>query len=282
MDDFSKPYDPKATEDRIYEFWEKNGFFNPDSDPKRYSLNAKRYSIHLPPPNVTGSLHMGHALNATLSDILIRYHRMNGYKTVWFPGTDHAGIATQNVVEKQLKKDGISRWDLGRDKFIEKVWEWKQKYGNIIIGQLKKLGASCDWSRSRFTMDPAYADAVKKAFVHYYDKGLIYRGKRVVNWCPHCQTSLSDLEIDYKEEKTKLYYVKYPIVAPTQGRSDDEYVIVATTRPETMLGDAAAAVNPKQERYKNLAHHNILRGNAGMVRSGKPNSFVTVHSVVAN
>src|SRR3989344_3077282 len=258
MDDFSKPYDPKATEDRIYEFWEKNGFFNPDSDPKRYSLNAKRYSIHLPPPNVTGSLHMGHALNATLSDILIRYHRMNGYKTVWFPGTDHAGIATQNVVEKQLKKDGISRWDLGREKFIEKVWEWKQKYGDIIIEQLKKLGASCDWSRLRFTMDPAYAEAVKKAFIHYYNKGFIYRGKRVVNWCPHCQTSLSDLEIDYKEEKTKLYYVKYPIVAPTQGRSDKGYIIVATTRPETMLGDAAVAVNPKDERYKNLVGQKIL------------------------
>ena len=251
MDDFSKPYDPKATEDRIYEFWEKSGFFQPKAGPPPAD-NPKTYSIHPPPPNVTGSLHMGHALNATLSDILIRYHRMNGYKTVWFPGTDHAGIATQNVVEKQLKKDGISRWDLGREKFIEKVWEWKQKYGDIIIEQLKKLGASCDWSRLRFTMDPAYAEAVKKAFIHYYEKGLIYRGKRVVNWCPHCQTSLSDLEIDYKEEKAKLYYIKYPLLG------DKGHIAVATTRPETMLGDAAVAVNPKDERYKNLVGQKIL------------------------
>lgn len=242
MRDLSTAYDPKATEERIYKAWEP--YFTPKSGATKGKV--KPYAIHLPPPNVTGSLHMGHALNATISDILIRYHRMRGYKTVWFPGTDHAGIATQNVVEKQLKKEGISRWDLGREKFIEKVWEWKNKYGNIIVEQLKKLGASCDWSRLRFTMDPEYAKWVQKAFIHYYDKGLIYRGKRVISWCPRCQTSLSDLEIEYKEDNAKLYYIKY---------SDD--IIVATTRPETMLGDAAVAVNPKDKRYKNLVGQKV-------------------------
>ncbi|MEK7191904.1 MAG: valine--tRNA ligase [Patescibacteria group bacterium] len=232
-----KSYDSKSTEDRIYKSWEP--FFTPKS--KAAKGKGKTYAILLPPPNVTGSLHMGHALNATIADILIRYHRMNGYKTVWFPGTDHAGIATQNVVEKQLRKEGVSRWDLGREKFIAKVWEWKNKYGNIIIEQLKKLGVSADWSRLRFTMDPEYAKWVQKAFIHYYEKGLIYRGKRVVSWCPRCQTSLSDLEIEYKEENAKLYDIKY---------SDD--ITVATTRPETMLGDAAVAVNPKDQRYKKL------------------------------
>lgn len=266
-------YDPKATEEKIYKFWEDNSFFSPKKPTDLRGSTQKNYVIHLPPPNVTGSLHMGHALNASLTDVLIRYHRMRGYRTVWFPGTDHAGIATQNVVEKQLKKEGVSRWDLGREKFIEKVWDWKNKYGNIIIEQLKKLGASCDWSRLRFTMDPAYADSVKKAFVHYYEKGLIYRGKRVVNWCPRCQTSLSDLEIEYKEEKTKLWYIKYPIagkglvVAARKTKTANDtgshtenqtYIVVATTRPETMLGDAAVAVNPKDKRYKDLVGKKVL------------------------
>ncbi len=250
MAELDKAYDPKATEDRIYKMWEDGGYFQPKPA-------KKKYAIHLPPPNVTGSLHMGHALNATITDILIRYHRMNGYETVWFPGTDHAGIATQSVVEKQLKKEGGSRWDLGREKFIEKVWQWREQYGNIIIGQLKKLGASADWSRVRFTMDPEYAKKVKEVFIHYHEKGWIYRGKRVVSWCTACQTSLSDLEIEYKEEKTKLWHIKYPIVAPTQGRSD-EYIVVATTRPETMLGDSAVAVNPKDERYKNVVGKKVL------------------------
>ncbi|MEK9186429.1 MAG: valine--tRNA ligase, partial [Patescibacteria group bacterium] len=179
-------------------------------------------------------------------------------KTVWFPGTDHAGIATQNIVEKQLKKEGINRWDLGREKFIEKVWEWKNKYGDIIVEQLKKIGASCDWSRFRFTMDEKYAEWVKKAFIHYYEKGLIYRGKRIVSWCVACQTSLSDLEVEYKEEIGKLYFIKYLIVAPTRGGQSDDYIVVATTRPETMLGDAAVAVNPKDERYKKLVGKKIL------------------------
>lgn len=243
MIELPKAYNPKEVEGKIYKQWLDSGFFNPDN----LTGTKKTYSIHLPPPNITGSLHMGHALDVTLPDILIRYHRMHGYKTVWFPGTDHAGIATQNVVEKQLKKEGKSRFDLGREEFTKRVWEWKEEYGGIIIEQLKRLGASCDWSRLRFTMDPEYADWVKKTFIHYYEKGWIYRGERVVSWCPRCQTSLSDLEIEYKEEKTKLWYIRYPIKG-----EKDKYIVVATTRPETMLGDAAVAVNPKDKRYKNL------------------------------
>ncbi len=252
-----KPYDPKETEPKIYKLWEKSGFFNPDKLPiTRYSLRVTRYCIVIPPPNVTGSLHMGHALNAVIQDILIRQKRMQGYKTLWLPGTDHAGIATQNVVEKELKKQGLTRHDLGREKFIEKIWEWKEKYGNIILDQLKKLGASCDWSRTRFTMDDDYAKEVEKAFLHYHKKGWIYQGNRVVNWCPRCQTSLSDLELEYEEMKGKLYYIKYPIkaVKPPLGgfTANAKYIIVATTRPETMLGDSAVAVNPKDKRFKNL------------------------------
>ena len=238
-----KPYEPKETEDRIYKLWEESGYFNPDNLPER---NGQTFTIALPPPNVTGTLHMGHALNATIQDILIRQKRMQGYKTLWIPGTDHAGIATQNVVEKDLKKQGISRHDLGKEKFIEKVWEWKEKYGNIILDQLKKIGSSCDWSRSRFTMDKDYSEAVKEAFLRYHKKGWIYQGERVINWCPRCQTSLSDLEIEYLEQQSKLYFIKYPI------KDSTARIIVATTRPETMLGDTAVAVNPNDERYKNL------------------------------
>ena len=264
--DFLKPYSFKENEDNIYKNWESSGFFNPDNLPGE---RKEKFSIVIPPPNVTGSLHMGHALNATIQDILIRYKRMKGFKTLWLPGTDHAGIATQNVVEKQLKKDGISRHDLGREKFLEKVWEWKEKYGGIILGQLKKIGASCDWSRTRFTMDERYAKAVRQAFIHYYNKGLIYQGDRVVNWCTKDATSLSDLELEYKEEKGKLYYIRYPLMPHTNAdltRNDAEksqrksassqhesaFIVVATTRPETMLGDAAIAVSPKDERYKKI------------------------------
>lgn len=243
MESITGAYEPKDTESKIYEQWEQSGYFNPDNLP--VEKDAKNYIVYMPLPNVTGTLHMGHALNNTLQDIVIRYHRMNGYKTLWLPGTDHAGIATQYVVEKELKKKGISRFELGREKFIEKVWEWKNQYGNIIIGQLKKLGVSCDWSRIRFTMDEAYAKDVQDAFVHYHKKGLLYRGKRVVNWCPRCGTSLSELELEYKDEKSKLWYIKYPLTDKTG------YIIVATTRPETMLGDTAVAVHPKDERYKN-------------------------------
>jgi len=204
-----KQYNPKKYEGNIYKIWEESEFFNPDKLPGR---RQKKFIVYMPLPNVTGSLHMGHSLDNTISDILIRYYRMKGYKALWFPGTDHAGIATQYVVEKELKKKGLGRFDLGREKFIEKVWKWKREYGNIILEQLKKLGCSADWSRTRFTMDPAYSKDVINAFIHYYKKGWLYQGFRTINWCPRCQTSLSDLEVEYKEEKGKLWYIKYPLV----------------------------------------------------------------------
>ncbi|MEK7575914.1 MAG: valine--tRNA ligase [Patescibacteria group bacterium] len=251
-----KPYDPKETEDRIYKLWEESGYFNPDNLPvakiKNLKLKIKNFCIAIPPPNITGTLHMGHALNAVIQDILIRKKRMEGYKTLWLPGTDHAGIATQNIVEKELKKQGLTRHDLGKEKFIKRVWEWKEKYGNIILDQLKKLGASCDWSRARFTMDKEYVEAVETAFLHYYKKGWIYQGDRVVNWCKRCQTSLSDLELEYEETKGKLYFIKYPLKSQISNLKSQKYIVVATTRPETMLGDSAVAVNPKDKRYKNL------------------------------
>ncbi len=245
-----KVYNPKKVEDRIYTLWQKSGFFNPDNLKK---TKKEPYVIMIAPPNITGSLHMGHALENTISDILIRFHRMEGRKTLFLPGTDHASIATHYVIEKELRKEGLSRFDLGREKFIEQVWQWKAKYGDIILNQLKTLGISCDWSRTRFTMDKDYEEAVKTAFLHYYKKGWIYRGKRVVNWCPRCQTSLSDLELEYQEERGKLWYIKYPIKKiPNQKSQTPNYITVATTRPETMLGDTAVAINPKDERYKNL------------------------------
>jgi len=239
-----KQYDPKQTEEKIYALWEKSGFFNPDNLPKE---NKKPYTIVIPPPNVTGELHMGHALNSTIQDTLIRLKRMQGFKTLWLAGTDHAGIATQNVVEKKLRKEGKSRFDLGREAFVKEVWDWKNKYGDIILNQFKKLGCSCDWSRTRFTMDEDYSLAVKEAFLHYQSKGWLYKGKRVVNWCTRCQTSLSDLELEYAEEKGSLWYIKYPLA-----ENKNEFITVATTRPETMLGDTAVAVNPKDKRYKDL------------------------------
>ncbi len=235
MESISGAYDPKKTESETYKKWEESGYFNPDNLPENKGEN---YIAYMPLPNVTGTLHMGHALNNTFQDILIRFHRMRGRKTLWFPGTDHAGIATQFVVEKQLKKEGTNRFALGREKFVEKVWEWKNQYGNIIYDQLKKLGISCDWSRVRFTMDDAYAKDVQNAFVHYYEKGLLYRGYRTVNWCPRCATSLSDLELEYKEEEAKLYYIQYGPFT------------LATTRPETKFGDTGLAVNPRDSRYK--------------------------------
>ena len=231
-----KVYDPKKVEEKIYNLWQKSGYFNPDKLPRRHK---KPYCVIIPPPNVTGTLHMGHALNATIQDILIRWRRLQGYKTLWLPGTDHAGIATQVVVEKELKKEGRNRFDLGREKFIERIWQWKEKYGDIISDQLKKLGASCDWSRTRFTMDEDYIKATEQAFSHYYKKGLIYQGEKTVNWCPRCQTSLSDLELIYQEEPAEFYYIKYGPLT------------IATVRPETKLGDTAVAVNPKDSRYKN-------------------------------
>ena len=248
--ELSPQYNFKQIEDNIYKLWEESGFFNPDN---LKNADKETFTIALPPPNVTGTLHMGHALNATIQDILIRKKRMEGYKTLWIPGTDHAGIATQNVVEKQLKKEGLTRHQLGKEKFLERVWEWKEKHGNIILSQLKKIGASCDWSRTAFTMDPNYAKAVKEAFNHYYKKGWIYRGERVVNWCPRCGTSLSDLELEYQEEKGKLWYIKYPLA-----EKGGEFLIVATTRPETLLGDSAIAVSPKDERYGDLMGKKVI------------------------
>ena len=245
-----KQYNPKEVEEKIYKLWEEGGFFNPDNlETKR----KEKFSMVIPPPNVTGSLHMGHALNAVIQDILARWKRMQGFKTLWLPGTDHAGIATQNVVEKKLKKEGKTRFDLGREKFIDEVWEWKEKYGNIILEQFKKIGASCDWSRTRFTMDEKYSRAVMESFLAYYKKGWVYRGERVVNWCLRCQTSLSDLELEYKDEKSSLWFIKYPMVGES-----GQFIVVATTRPETMLGDTAVAVSPHDERYKNLVGRKII------------------------
>jgi valyl-tRNA synthetase len=252
MKEIPKLYNPKEVETKIYKFWEKTGFFNPDKLPKTYTLNAKPYSIVIPPPNITGSLHMGHALNCVIQDILIRKKRMEGFRTLWLPGTDHAGIATQYVVEKELKKEGKTRFDLGREKFIERVWQWVEKYGGIILEQFKRLGCSLDWSRKRFTLDKEYVKAVETAFWHYYKKGLIYQGERVVNWCPRCKTSLSDLEIEYEGEKGNLWYIKYPVKSQKSKVKSQNFIVVATTRPETMLGDSAVAVNPKDERYKDF------------------------------
>jgi valyl-tRNA synthetase len=236
-----KAYDPAGIENHWYSFWEKEKLFHADED-----KTGKEYSIVIPPPNVTGSLHMGHALNNTLQDILIRYYRMNGYNTLWMPGTDHAGIATQNVVEKQLAQEGLKREDLGREKFIERVWNWKAHSGGVIINQLKRLGCSCDWDRERFTMDPGLSRAVREVFVQLYEDGLIYRGDYIVNWCPRCHTALSDLEVEHEEAAGNLWHIRYPV------ENSDETLIVATTRPETMLGDTAVAVNPNDKRYSHL------------------------------
>ena len=234
----SPKYNPKEIEDRIYKKWIPYL--------KVEKQKGDNFFIALmAPPNVTGTLHMGHALQNTLLDVFLRYKRMRGFKIVWIPGLDHAGIATQNVVEKELKKEGLTRFDLGRDKFIKRVWAWKEKYGNLILEQFKKLGISPDWSRIRFTMDEKYVEWVERAFIEYYKKGWVYRDYRAINFCPRCKTSLSDLEIEYEEKEGYLYYIKYPIK-----EKSDEYLIVATTRPETMLGDVALAVNPTDSRYQ--------------------------------
>ncbi|UMX47440.1 MAG: valine--tRNA ligase [Candidatus Nealsonbacteria bacterium DGGOD1a] len=245
MEPLSTHYNPKESEKKHYENWERKGYFNPD---KFKARSKKVFSVVLPPPNVTGTLHMGHALNITIQDAMVRYHRMKGDATVWIPGTDHASIGLQSTLEKRLRKEGVSRFDLGREKFIEKAWEWREQYGNIILNQIRAMGASCDWSRLKFTMDPDYVDAVEAAFIHYYQQGWVYRGERVVNWCPRCGTSISDLEVDFGEESSKLWYLKYPIADSGGG-----FITVATTRPETMLGDTAVAVNPKDKRFKSLA-----------------------------
>ena len=248
QNELPKTYDPSEFEDRLYKKWEDSGYFRPSGD-----KNAPSFSMVIPPPNVTGQLHMGHALDDTLQDIIIRAKRMEGYNTLWVPGTDHAGIATQIKVEEVLRREkGLSRHDIGREEFLKLVWDWKAKYGNRIISQLKKLGASCDWEHEAFTMDENLSAAVRKTFVSLYEKGLIYRGLRITNWCPHCNTALSDAEVEYKELDGGFWYVKYPVVG------SDEYVIIATTRPETMLGDTAVAVNPEDERYTRLIGRQLL------------------------
>ena len=237
-----KQYDPKQVENQIYEMWMENGCFKAEVDPDK-----KPYSIVMPPPNVTGQLHMGHALDSTLQDILTRYKRMQGYSALWLPGTDHAGIATQIKVEEELRtKEGLTRYDLGREKFLERVWAWKEKYGSRIVEQQKKLGVSCDWSRSRFTMDEGCSKAVRETFCELYDKGLIYKGSRIINWCPHCVTALSDAEVEYVDKPGHLWYIRYPL---SDGSGD---IVVATTRPETMMGDTGVAVNPEDEKFKHL------------------------------
>ena len=235
-------YNHSEIENKIYNFWEKKKLFKPIKN----KTKNKSFSIVIPPPNVTGSLHMGHALNNTIQDLLIRFKRNQGFETLWQPGTDHAGIATQMVVEKQLLKKGLSRQSLGRDKFVKEIWKWKSKSGNEIVSQLKKLGSSCDWSRERFTMDDGLSKAVIKVFVDLYNQKLIYKDLKLVNWDPVLQTAVSDLEVVQKEIEGKLYYIKYSI------KDSDQFLTVATTRPETMFGDVALAVNPKDERYKNL------------------------------
>jgi valyl-tRNA synthetase len=240
-------YDPRSVEARWYQYWLDGGFFHAQPGGER-----EPFCIVIPPPNVTGILHMGHALNNTMQDVLVRWHRMRGDNTLWVPGTDHAGIATQARVEKQLAEEGLTRDDLGRDRFLERVWAWKQQYGGTIIEQLKRLGASCDWQRERFTMDEGCSRAVREVFRRLYAKGLIYRGSYIINWCPRCSTTISDIEVEHSEEQGTLTYIRYPGL---DGASD---IVVATTRPETMLGDTAVAVNPDDGRYRDLVGREVL------------------------
>ena len=242
--EMAKAYSPAQVEERIYSFWEAGGYFTPRVDPTK-----QPFTIVMPPPNITGELHYGHAMFVAFEDLIVRWKRMQGYSALWLPGTDHAGIATQMVVENQLASEGLSRFDLGREKFVERVWQWKEKYGSIISYQLRRLGASADWTRERFTLDPGLSRAVREAFVRLYDRGLIYRGTRIINWCPRCSTALSDLEVDHQETESKLYYVRYELVKIGEGLVEPDHIVVATTRPETILGDTGVAVNPEDERY---------------------------------
>ncbi|MDD6643200.1 MAG: valine--tRNA ligase [Firmicutes bacterium] len=242
-----KTYDPKDVEERLYRFWSENGYFHAERD-----QNKKPFTIVMPPPNVTGQLHMGHAMDAAMQDVLIRFKRMQGYAALWVPGVDHAGIATQIRVEEELRKEGLTRYDLGREKFLERVWDWKRQYGNRIVEQQKKLGASCDWERARFTMDEGCSKAVREVFVSLYEQGLIYKGSRIINWCPHCVTALSDAEVEYVDKPGSLWHIRYPLA---DGSGE---VIVATTRPETMLGDSGVCVNPNDERYKDIVGKKVI------------------------
>lgn len=243
----AKTYNPSEFEDRIYKTWEKEGYFTPTIDP-----NKLPFTIVIPPPNITGQLHMGHALDETLQDTLIRFKRMQGYAALWLPGTDHASIATEVKIVEQMAKEGLTKNDVGREGFLKRAWAWKEQYGGRIVEQLKKLGSSCDWSRLSFTMDEKCSRAVKEVFVNLYNKGLIYQGNRIINWCPHCKTALSDAEVEYEEEDSHLWYINYKV------KDSDEFLTVATSRPETMLGDTAVAVNPKDKRYKHLVGKTLI------------------------
>ncbi|MFC1548691.1 valine--tRNA ligase [Candidatus Omnitrophota bacterium] len=254
MKDIPSKYNPREIEEKTYERWAAEGLFHADEDTK-----AAPYSIVIPPPNITGILHMGHALNNTIQDILIRWKKMQGYEAMWMPGTDHAGIATQNVVERELAKKGTKRADLGREKFLEKVWEWKEQYGSTIIHQLKKLGCSCDWDRERFTMDEGLSRAVREVFIRLHEDGLIYKGDYIINWCPRCGTALSDEEAEHRDVEGVLYYIKYPVKGKEKlAKENEDYIVVATTRPETMLGDVAVAMHPKDPRREKLEGKTLL------------------------
>ncbi|MCG8567175.1 MAG: valine--tRNA ligase, partial [Desulfobacterales bacterium] len=245
-DSLDKGYEPSGIEEKWYQFWQDQGYFK-----AKDTSDDKAFSIVIPPPNVTGVLHMGHALNNVIQDIMCRYRRLLGYNVLWMPGTDHAGIATQNVVERKLAAEGKTRDQLGREEFIEEVWQWREKSGGAIINQLKRLGASCDWDRERFTMDEGLSEAVRKVFVRLYKEGLIYEDQYIINWCPRCRTALADLEVEYEEEDSYLYYIRYPFKGQKKG------LTVATTRPETMFGDSGLAVNPEDPRFADLTETEI-------------------------
>ncbi|MBR4888952.1 MAG: class I tRNA ligase family protein, partial [Clostridia bacterium] len=236
--ELAKTYDPREVEDRTYDFWMKGRYFHAEVD-----HNKTPYTIVIPPPNITGQLHMGHALDNTIQDSIIRFRRMQGYSALWLPGTDHASIATEAKIVEAMRKEGITKEDLGRDGFLERAWEWKRQYGGRIVSQLKKLGSSCDWERERFTLDEGCNRAVNQVFVNLYNKGLIYRGNRMVNWCPHCNTSISDAEVEYEPQNGHFWHLLYPV------KETGEFLELATTRPETMLGDTAVAINPEDPRY---------------------------------
>ena len=242
-----KTYNPAAIEDKLYQKWIENKYFHAEVD-----RSKEPFTIVIPPPNITGQLHMGHALDNTLQDILIRWKRMQGYNALWQPGTDHASIATEVKILEKMKEEGLSKQDLGREAFLERAWDWKKEYGGRIISQLKKLGSSCDWDRERFTMDEGCNKAVEEVFVRLHEKGLIYKGARIINWCPVCKTSISDAEVEYEDQAGHFWHINYPVVG------SDEMVEIATTRPETMLGDTAVAVHPDDERYQHLIAKKVL------------------------
>ena len=242
-----KNYEPKDVEKRLYDFWMEKDYFHPEIDKSK-----EPYTIVMPPPNITGQLHMGHALDNTMQDIIIRFKRMQGFCALWLPGTDHASIATELKIVEKLKEEGLTKEELGREKFLEHAWQWKEQYGGRIVEQLKSLGSSCDWKRERFTMDEKLSEAVIEVFVRLYEKGLIYRGERIINWCPCCLTSISDTEVEYEEQGGNFWHIRYPV------KGSDEYVTIATTRPETLLGDTAVAVHPDDERYTHLIGETVI------------------------